>query len=156
MPLGASRHRDTNRTVTAAEGKLRTLIGKQIKIIVAEGKFGSQSEIARAIGVAPNWLSMMKVGSGPVSLDILPGLAKALDLDLGRLIRMWFEDYYRSADVVDVIREIILTEDELPVMREHRAAKAADAAKKRPASKKAAAASIDPLDAEKASDTSST
>ena len=86
MPLGASRHRDTSRTVNAAEGKLRALIGKQIDAIIAQGKFRSQSEIARELSVAPNWLSMMKVGRGPVSLDILPGMAKTLDLDLGQLI----------------------------------------------------------------------
>ncbi|WP_342234552.1 helix-turn-helix domain-containing protein [Inquilinus sp. OTU3971] len=153
MPLGASRHRDTSRTVNAAEGKLRDLLGRQIDAIIAQGKFRSQSEIARDLNVAPNWLSMMKVGRGPVSLDILPGMAKTLDLDLGQLIRLWFEDYYRGAGIVDVIREIIVTEDELPMLREYRASKKPSRGSKKAAGKAAVAVSTtDPLDDEKAAE----
>lgn len=153
MPLGASRHRDASRTVNAAEGKLRELLSRQMDAIIAQGKFNSQAEVARDLNIAPNWLSMLKVGRSPVSLDILPGMAKTLDLDLGLLIRMWFEDYYRGAEVVDVIREIIVTEDELPMLREYRASKKAARGNKRAARKADPAISdADPLDLEKAAE----
>ena len=81
-----------------------------------------QREIAKEIGYEnANILSMMKHGDAKVPFDKVPALAKALDVDVGHLMRLAIEQYWPG--LKDVIKDIfgnVVSENEMNLVQDLR------------------------------------
>lgn len=79
-----------------------------------------QSEIARQAGYkSPNMITMIKQGNAKVSIDRVPDLAKALEVDPARLLRLALAQFYTDATVkvlTNMFKQSMLTENETQII----------------------------------------
>ena len=85
----------------------------------------NQAQIAREIGYRANMLSMIRKGATRAPFEIIPDLAKALELDPALLFRVLMSDYWPDREkIIAQIFGTVLTTDELQIITTIRAASA--------------------------------
>jgi transcriptional regulator with XRE-family HTH domain len=83
----------------------------------------TQRQIAEECGFeSPNIITMFKQGRMKLPLDRIGTLAKALDVDAAYLLRLAMQEYLPNtwAEVEDIFKSTILTENELHLVRNYR------------------------------------
>jgi transcriptional regulator with XRE-family HTH domain len=91
---------------TASGIKIHEFIAAQLEIAKSMGK--TQRDIAEAVGYdKPNPINMMAKGTMKVPLNIIPALAKALNVDAGFLFRLTLSSQW--PDAAEVIAQIFGT-----------------------------------------------
>lgn len=84
----------------------------------------NQREIADIAGYSnSNMISMIKTGHTKVALDRVPALARALDCNVGELMRMALEQFFDKAVISDITSALTdLSQDETEVLNQWREA----------------------------------
>lgn len=93
-----------------------TVVSKFInKRILETGK--SQRDIAREAGFnKPNMISMLKTGESKLPLDRVPGMAKALECDIGYLFRLALTQYFDAKIVAGLMQDLQFTPNETEII----------------------------------------
>lgn len=120
--------------MTQSKGKLPRITDYLTQQIELCGR--QQKDIAADLGIkSANTITMFKMGRTPVPLARVPALAKALNVDAGYFLRLWFNEYMpellpffekalrigvteNEMEIIEFIREV--SSDTNPMLDENR------------------------------------